>query len=68
VHASITAIHYLAGGVQTGILHGLLRNLYIIPIIYGAYWFGVQVRRVSRNFGANAYLLNGEVRTEITEA
>ena len=66
--ASITAIHYLAGGVQAGILHGHLRHLYLIPIIHGAYWFEVKGRRVSRNFEANAYLPNGEVRTEITEA
>jgi two-component system, NtrC family, sensor histidine kinase HydH len=40
--AVITALHYFAGGVQVGILHGLLGHLYIIPIILGAYWFGIK--------------------------
>jgi two-component system sensor histidine kinase HydH len=40
--ALITALHYLAGGAQAGILHGLLGHLYIIPIILGAYWFGIK--------------------------
>jgi two-component system sensor histidine kinase HydH len=40
--AVVTVLHYLAGGAQAGILHGLLGHLYIIPIILGAYWFGVK--------------------------
>jgi two-component system sensor histidine kinase HydH len=38
----ITLLHYLAGGPQRGILHGLLGHLYIVPIILGAYWFGIK--------------------------
>ncbi len=38
--AVISFFHYLAGGAQAGILHGLLGHLYIIPIILAAYWFG----------------------------
>ncbi len=40
--AVITLFHYLAGGVQAGILHGLLGHLYILPIIVGAYWYGIK--------------------------
>ncbi len=40
--ALITLLHYFAGGVQAGILHGLLAHLYIVPIILGAYWYGVK--------------------------
>ncbi len=40
--ALITFFHYLAWGVQAGILHGILGHLYIIPIIIGAYWYGIK--------------------------
>ncbi len=40
--ALITFFHYLAWGVRTGILHGILGHLYIIPIIIGAYWYGIK--------------------------
>jgi signal transduction histidine kinase len=40
--ALITLFHYLAGGVQAGILHGLLGHLYILPIMMGAYWYGIK--------------------------
>ncbi len=40
--AVISVVHYLAGGVQAGILHGLLGHLYIVPIILGAYWYGIK--------------------------
>jgi two-component system sensor histidine kinase HydH len=40
--ALITLLHYLAGGAMAGILHGLLGHLYIVPIILGAYWFGIK--------------------------
>ncbi len=40
--AVVSLIHYLAGGVQAGILHGLLGHLYIVPIILGAYWYGIK--------------------------
>jgi two-component system, NtrC family, sensor histidine kinase HydH len=40
--ALISLIHYLARGVHDGILHGLLGHLYIIPIILGAYWYGIR--------------------------
>ncbi len=40
--ALITMLHYLAGGTQAGILHGLLGHLYIVPIIIGAYWYGIK--------------------------
>ncbi|HTP05588.1 MAG TPA: ATP-binding protein [Nitrospirota bacterium] len=39
--ALITLIHYLAGGVRAGMLHGILGHLYIVPIILGAYWYGI---------------------------
>jgi two-component system sensor histidine kinase HydH len=38
----ITLLHYFAGGPQAGMLHGLLGHLYIVPIILGAYWFGIK--------------------------
>jgi signal transduction histidine kinase len=38
----ITLIHYVASGVQAGMLHGLLGHLYIVPIILGAYWYGIK--------------------------
>jgi two-component system sensor histidine kinase HydH len=38
----ITLVHFLARGVQIGILHGLLAHLYIVPIILGAFWYGVK--------------------------
>lgn len=40
--ALITLLHYLAGGAQAGMLHGLLGHLYIIPIIIAAYWYGIK--------------------------
>jgi two-component system sensor histidine kinase HydH len=38
----ISLLHYLAGGSQPGILHGLLGHLYILPIIMAAYWYGIK--------------------------
>jgi len=40
--ALITLTHYLAGGAQAGLLHSLLGHLYIVPIILGAYWYGIK--------------------------
>ena len=40
--ALITLIHYLMGGSQAGMLHSLLGHLYIVPIILGAYWYGIK--------------------------
>ncbi len=40
--ALITLFHYLAGGAQAGMLHGILGHLYILPIIVGAYWYGIK--------------------------
>lgn len=40
--ALITLLHYLAGGAQAGMLHGLLGHLYLVPIIIGAYWYGIK--------------------------
>lgn len=38
----VTLFHYLAGGAQAGMLHGLLGHLYILPIILSAYWYGIK--------------------------
>ena len=38
----ISFLHYLAWGVEAGIVHGILGHLYIIPIILGAYWYGIK--------------------------
>ena len=40
--ALITLIHYLMGGSRAGLLHSLLGHLYIVPIILGAYWYGIK--------------------------
>jgi len=40
--ALITVLHYLAVGVRAGMLHGQLGHLYILPIIIGAYWYGIK--------------------------
>ena len=40
--AFITLVHYLVGGAQAGMLHSLLGHLYIVPIILGAYWYGLK--------------------------
>lgn len=40
--ALITLVHYVLGGAQAGILHGLLGHLYIVPIILGAFWYGIK--------------------------
>ena len=40
--ALITLVHYLAGGSQAGMLHSILGHLYIVPILMGAYWYGMQ--------------------------
>jgi two-component system sensor histidine kinase HydH len=40
--ALVTLTHYLAGGAQAGMLHSLLGHLYIVPIILGAYWYGIK--------------------------
>jgi two-component system sensor histidine kinase HydH len=40
--ALITLVHYLVGGAQAGMLHSLLGHLYIVPIILGAYWYGIK--------------------------
>ena len=38
----ITLIHYLVGGARAGMLHSLLGHMYIVPIILGAYWYGIK--------------------------
>jgi len=40
--AIISLLHYVAGGAVAGMLHGLLGHLYIVPIILGAYWYGMK--------------------------
>ena len=40
--ALITLSHYVAGGARSGLLHSLLGHLYIMPIILGAYWYGIK--------------------------
>jgi len=40
--ALISLSHYLAGGVHSIILHGLIGHLYIIPIVLSAYWYGIR--------------------------
>ncbi len=40
--AIISLLHYIAGGAAAGMLHGLLGHLYIVPIILGAYWYGMK--------------------------
>jgi two-component system sensor histidine kinase HydH len=40
--ALISLVHYLVWDVHVGILHGLLGHLYIVPIILGAYWYGIK--------------------------
>lgn len=41
--AVISLVHYLMMGAQTGmLLHSLLGHLYIVPIILGAYWYGIK--------------------------
>jgi len=37
-----TSGHHEGGGLLTNILHITLAHLYIVPIIIGAYWFGVR--------------------------
>jgi len=38
----ISLVHYLVGGAAAGMLHGILGHLYILPIILGAYWYGLK--------------------------
>ncbi len=38
----ITFVHYLAGGTRAGMLHGILGHRYIVPILLGAYWYGIK--------------------------
>jgi two-component system, NtrC family, sensor histidine kinase HydH len=40
--ALITLVHYLVGGARSGLLHSLLGHMYIVPIILGAYWYGIK--------------------------
>lgn len=40
--AIISLMHYLAGAAVEGMVHGLLGHLYIVPIILGAYWYGMK--------------------------
>ncbi len=40
--ALITLVHYLVGGARAGMLHSILGHLYIVPIIMGAYWYGMK--------------------------
>jgi two-component system sensor histidine kinase HydH len=40
--AVISVIHYVLGGAGSGLLHSMLGHLYIIPIILGAYWYGMK--------------------------
>jgi signal transduction histidine kinase len=40
--AFITLVHYLVGGAGAGLLHSILGHLYIMPIILGAYWYGIK--------------------------
>lgn len=38
----ITFIHYIIGASAPGLLHSILGHLYIIPILLGAYWYGIK--------------------------
>ena len=38
----VTLVHYLVGGARAGLLHSLLGHMYIVPIILGAYWYGLK--------------------------
>ena len=40
--AVISLIHYSMGRMAEGMLHGVLGHLYIVPIILGAYWYGMK--------------------------
>ncbi len=40
--AVISLIHYSLGRGAEGMLHGVLGHLYIVPIILGAYWYGMK--------------------------
>jgi two-component system sensor histidine kinase HydH len=40
--AVISLTHYCVGGTAAGMLHSLLGHLYIVPIILGAYWYGMK--------------------------
>lgn len=40
--AIISAVHYFLGGHGAGLLHSMLGHLYIIPIVLGAYWYGLK--------------------------
>ena len=40
--ASISAVHYFLGMNGSGLLHSMLGHLYIIPIVLGAYWYGLK--------------------------
>ncbi len=40
--AIITFFHYLAWGGLGGLLHGILGHLYLVPIMLGAYWYGIR--------------------------
>ncbi len=38
----ISLVHYLVGGSASGLLHSILGHLYIVPILLGAYWYGIK--------------------------
>ncbi|MDH4162722.1 MAG: ATP-binding protein [Nitrospirota bacterium] len=45
--ALISLLHYMVGGPGTGhggtgMLHGILGHLYLVPILLAAYWFGIK--------------------------
>ncbi len=60
--AGITLIHYLLGGPGmshnhggSGILHGVLGHLYLIPILLAAYWFGTKGGVISSIISATLF-------------
>lgn len=38
----ISFVHYLVGVSASGLLHSILGHLYIVPILLGAYWYGIK--------------------------
>lgn len=38
----ITLMHFIVGVSASGLLHGILGHLYIIPIVLAAYWYGIK--------------------------
>lgn len=53
--AAVSGLHYLTDP-HYGVLHGIYQRLYYVPVILGAYWYGVRGGLLAAGVAALAYI------------